>query len=279
MPALNQQELFAEGSCFVCFGASIPDALKLALLDRISQGIGVASFISRAGITDATQIAAVTALRAAAIANGWWDKCDLIYPFVGGTAQAHAQNLKSSNFTIIWSGTVTHNANGITGDGATGYGDTGYIPSTGPLWAVNSAHVGIVRRVNAATVARNYIGVTDAAAGSVQISRGIGTAMSRVVNGGPGGSVNSAALGLTVATRLNAAETRQYIGALDDVDAGAPTSSATLNLFILALNNVGVASNFNASNLTGVTAGSGITFAEYGLMEADWLAFNTALGR
>src|SRR6185295_17394845 len=122
----------------------------------------VASFIDRAGITSAAQIAALNTLVLAAKTNGWWDKCDLIYPFVGGTAQAHAQNLKSESFTITWNGAVTHDANGITGDGATGYGDTGYVPSSSGQVTLNSAHLGIYRR-NAGTNNRVYAGASNAA--------------------------------------------------------------------------------------------------------------------
>lgn len=43
------------------------------------------------------------------------------YPYIGGNAAAHAVDL-FGNHTLTWTGSVTHNANGITGDGSTGYG-------------------------------------------------------------------------------------------------------------------------------------------------------------
>jgi hypothetical protein len=49
-----------------------------------------------------------------------------LYPFVGGTAVAHGFNLADpASGRINWVGTVTHNANGITGDGVSGQGNTG----------------------------------------------------------------------------------------------------------------------------------------------------------
>lgn len=48
-----------------------------------------------------------------------------LYPFVGGNATAHSFNLLSpTTCRITWSGTVTHDGNGITGS-TTGRGNTG----------------------------------------------------------------------------------------------------------------------------------------------------------
>lgn len=49
-----------------------------------------------------------------------------LYPFVGGTAVAHSFNLADpASGRITWVDTVTHNVNGITGDGVSGLGNTG----------------------------------------------------------------------------------------------------------------------------------------------------------
>jgi hypothetical protein len=58
-----------------------------------------------------------------------WTELKAIYPFVGGTANAHKFNLKNPTdndaaFRMVFNGGVTHNANGVTFDGLTGYGDT-----------------------------------------------------------------------------------------------------------------------------------------------------------
>jgi hypothetical protein len=51
---------------------------------------------------------------------------NFVYPFVGGTADSHSINLADpTTGRIIWEDTVTHNANGITGDGVSGCGRTG----------------------------------------------------------------------------------------------------------------------------------------------------------
>jgi hypothetical protein len=78
----------------------------------------------------------------------YYSKLAVFYPMIGGTAASHAINAKSpSAFTIIWNGTVTHDANGeqTTGD-ATSYGTTSYIPR-GKL-SMNNTHLAIYNRTN-----------------------------------------------------------------------------------------------------------------------------------
>lgn len=53
-----------------------------------------------------------------------------VWPFYGGNAASHAVDL-FHHFDITWnSGTVTHDANGVTGDGTTGWGFTNITPTT-----------------------------------------------------------------------------------------------------------------------------------------------------
>lgn len=283
MPATPVQTLADASACFTCLGISAPESFQLALWDLISQNIAsdpVADFIARAGITDQTQIDAVTALHAAAVANGWWDQCELIYPFVGGTSQAHAQNLKSANFTIIWNGTVTHDANGITGDGTTGYGDTGYVPSIEPMWALDSAHLAVYRRTFGTTSNRCYMGSGLAGALSA-INRSLaGTGLTGginevLINTTFTGAVS---LALNMVTRLINTAKRGYSGAVDFSSATASTSESVNALYVLANNTIG-ATAFSNANLAGATVGSGITNPEFLVMAADWQTFNTSLGR
>lgn len=93
------------------------------------------AFINAAGITNPTEIAAITTLVASAQANGWWDKCKAIYPFVGGTANSHKYNLKDPRdandaFRLTFFGNFTHSSTGIKGDGSTAWAQTYLVPST-----------------------------------------------------------------------------------------------------------------------------------------------------
>lgn len=50
--------------------------------------------------------------------KGIWNKLYLAYPFVGGTATTHRVNLiNTGSFQLFFTGSWTHNSNGITGNG------------------------------------------------------------------------------------------------------------------------------------------------------------------
>lgn len=75
-----------------------------------------------------------------------------VWPFFGGTANCHALNLFGDD-VITWSGTVTHNSNGITGDGSTGVGTSEIIPSQRLQSYITMAYGVYIRTNSAADVA------------------------------------------------------------------------------------------------------------------------------
>lgn len=68
-----------------------------------------------------------------------WTKMKAIYPMVGASAAACAQNLKSSSFTGTFNGGITYGIAGVNGNGTTGYYNTGLKPSTS--LSLNSTHI------------------------------------------------------------------------------------------------------------------------------------------
>lgn len=99
------------------------------------------AYLNRLVIAGATlttaQRAAITAL-AKAIDGIGVSKFSAFYPFLGATAACHALDMLGT-YDITWAGTLTHDANGVTGDGSTGWGDTNFpfasLPST---WAMSA---------------------------------------------------------------------------------------------------------------------------------------------
>lgn len=257
----------------------------ISLLQVIAQNLEsvrvqqiVDSFVERSGITDQTQIDAVTQLVIDARNHCWWDLCDLIYPFVGGTAAAHAENLKSSSFTITWAGTVTHNANGVTGNGTDGYGATGYIPSSSGQMQLNSAHISLYPRTLSSTTSRYYCGSGFTPRTAIQHGSTADTFRfygndTTAVNQGP------ISVGYVMGSRFSSAERHIFNAGADRVHAQPSVAVAITEFFLLALNNTGVAASFNNANLAFLTVGSGITFTQYQTMQSDIQTFQTALGR
>jgi hypothetical protein len=62
-------------------------------------------------------------------AAGIWTSMKAIYPMVGASAAACAQNLVSSSYTLTFYGSITYSSTGIKGNGVNGYADTGYSRS------------------------------------------------------------------------------------------------------------------------------------------------------
>jgi hypothetical protein len=104
------------------------------------------AFITAASITNTTQQNAINTLVVDLKGYGVWTKMKAIYPFVGGTATSHSYNLVNpTQYQITWFGGVTHNANGITGNGTNGYGATGLPNNT---MAQTSNNFSIYSRTN-----------------------------------------------------------------------------------------------------------------------------------
>jgi len=93
------------------------------------------TFISASGITNLTQKTAINQLTIDLKSYGIWNKTKAVYPFVGGTATTHKWNLKDPQdtdaaFRLNFFGSMTHNSNGITGNGLNAYALTYINPSS-----------------------------------------------------------------------------------------------------------------------------------------------------
>ena len=80
------------------------------------------------GSLSATEKAAVNTLVVQMKADGTWTPMKAIYPMVGASAAACAQNLKSASFTGTFSSGWTFASTGVTGNGTSAYMDTLLIP-------------------------------------------------------------------------------------------------------------------------------------------------------
>ena len=119
------------------------------------------AFITAAGISG-SNATAINTLVVDLKSYSLWDKMNVIYPFVGGTATTNKYNLKDPQdtdaaFRIQFNGTVTHNASGSTGNGTNGWGRTYYIPSGSVT--LNSEHISVYCNSNVANTTSDPVDI------------------------------------------------------------------------------------------------------------------------
>ena len=282
---------------------TMPDGLTvLSIQNGIIVGLtsadtDVTSFFTRSGITDATQKQAIRNLVSELKSKDIWNKLDAVYPFVGGSSAAHAVNLVSTNFTITWSGTLTHDANGVTGNAVDGYGDTHYQPSVSQT--TNSALVYVYQRLGnpLPTDVPSY----GCFVGNYQLDRGWSYLGKYVVNEstitscfmGPGSRSNATpwpqaamSAGHSIAYRTNSTSImwhRPYdFWYYDNTSGALSTDLCTNSITVLACNGVaaGAVGNFSGGNIAFVALGKGLdSKAQADDFIAAVTTFNTALSR
>jgi hypothetical protein len=113
--------------------------LPFGFLTSFSQPLDpdAAAFLSAAGISNQVQSNAINNLVLKLKEENLWTEFDVIYPFVGGTADTHKLNLKDPRnaddaFRINYFGSWTHTAKGmrITSMGGANRAETLYNPAT-----------------------------------------------------------------------------------------------------------------------------------------------------
>jgi len=123
------------GSSIVQF---VPDVDAQAFFDRVTTAGGTLSNNEKL---------AVNQLVLDMKDDGIWTLMKAIYPMVGASAAACAQNLKSSSFTGTFTATGwTFASTGVTGNGTSAYMDTNFNPNTSSN--VNSKHMSYYSRNN-----------------------------------------------------------------------------------------------------------------------------------
>lgn len=237
------------------------------------------AFVTAAGITDTTQKNAVNQLVIDYKTAGVWTKCIAIYPFIGGTSSTHSYNLKNpATFQITWTGSVTHNSNGITGNGTNAYGNTGIIPSTS--FTLNSTHYSIYSRTNNSTTqvdfgggdGTNYLYCNLGNTGSCTIYMNSSSSTSTTIANTTGGFLFNRSASNAIQVYRNGSSV--FTDSL--VSSSLPS---TYPMYILAQNDEGVVGGRSSKNLSLVTAGTSLNSTEAANKYTADQTFQTALGR
>ena len=106
-----------------------PVVSSVVVSDGAGGDMDALAFIAATQITDAEQKSAISALVTAWKASGMWNRTVAIYPFVGGSAEAHKFNLKDPRDLdvanrLTFSGSISHSDDGVDPDGSTGLANT-----------------------------------------------------------------------------------------------------------------------------------------------------------
>jgi hypothetical protein len=210
-------------------------------------------------------------------AQGKWTDLVAYYGYVGGTASSDAINWKSpGTYNVTWSGTVTHSSSGVQFDGSTGYGNTGINDNT--VLNLTDVTIGAYSRTS----------TNNGFAMGLLSTNGIYLAdrNSMIIRLHDASDLTSAMTPTKtlMATRQTAApKVAEYRnGTQLTVDAGAAVGKISGNIFIGAINNLGLP---GAAGFSDKSYGShfifnvGFTSTEAAQFATDEQAFQTALGR
>lgn len=245
------------------------------------------AFFTATGISDTTIKTAVNQLVLDLKAASIWTKMTAIYPFVGGTSSTHSYNLKNTAaYQITWNGTVTHNANGITGNGTNGYGNTNLACS---VLTANDTHLSIYSRTTGGTTDNMIeMGATN---GSSTTAHYIAARWNNAFYGASyndsGGTqtvniTNTDAAGFYLTSRRSTTDFEGYKNSASQQTKTATSTGSlptTRNVYVGALNNGGTAAFFSNRNIAFASIGASLTDAEESAFFTAVETFQDALSR
>jgi hypothetical protein len=111
------------------------------------------------GTLSATEQVAIDTLVKQMKLDGIWTKMKAIYPMVGASAAACAQNLKSSSFTGTFTAGWTFASTGVTPNGTSAYFNTTLIPNTN--LSLNNSSFSVYSRNNFTPTTNQSLGCSD----------------------------------------------------------------------------------------------------------------------
>jgi len=208
---------------------------------------------------------------------GIWSSMKAIYPMVGASAAACAQNLKSSSFTGTFSSGWTFASTGVTPNGTSAYMDTGLNASTDLTLSTN--HFSYYSRSSSVVAVTVEMGVFQSSA-FVHLR----TAVNYVAGG-----VSSLASFTTTSTSAgfwlgsktaNNSRKAIYNGSVQATNTTTDTTSyPNLQVYIGARNDGGSAAVFSDKQCSLASIGDGLTDTQASNFYTAVQAFQTTLAR
>lgn len=234
------------------------------------------AFIIATGITNPTIISAISTLVLNFKTYGIWTKMSAIYPLVGGTATTHKFNLKNpldtnGAYRLVFNGGITHNSDGITGNGSNAYANT-FL--TDVSLDINNKHISIYQR-NILLDSYTSMGAGGSANNRFYLNLGgqnystLGMFQSPV-------AVITPQRGMFTMSKVISGAFKYYQNALTPSTRTGTNASSISNYTLLA--DTG-GSNPSAANLSFASIGQGLSDTESANLYTSVQAFQTTLGR
>lgn len=243
-------------------GSVDPDAQ--AFFDRVTAAGGTLSLIEQT---------AINTLVAEMKTNGIWSKMKAIYPMVGASAAACAQNLKSSSFTGTFSSGWTFASTGATPNGTSAYMDTGL--NLNIMNSINDISYGYYNRTNTLSTGSFGWGRPTGISNEFWIRYTDGNKYGYLFDNGNDGGTVSDCRGFNAMSRI--ASNIKYIQLNSSIVTYSSASSGSLSSrnFIFARGSQGYENRENALGFIG----DGITSQNMTDFNTAVQAFQTTLGR
>jgi hypothetical protein len=243
-----------------------PDAQ--AFFDRVTTAGGTLS---------TTEKQAVNQLVVTMKADGTWGPCKAIYPMVGASAAACAQNLKSSSFTGTFSSGWTFASTGVTPNGSSAFMNTGLIPSSN--LGLNNTHLSYYSRTNTTSSAVD-IGVLNGSNQTYAIYN-YGANRFTAINAPGTISPNLAnTLNLIIESRLISTQSKTYKnGLLVETKIRDSSGLPAINIYLGASNFDGSLLGPSTKECAFASIGEGVTDTQAFNFYTAVQAFQTTLSR
>jgi hypothetical protein len=237
--------------------------------------------IAAGGSLSTTEQNATKTLVADLKTAGIWTAMKAIYPMVGASAAACAQNLKSSSFTGTFTSGWTFASTGVTPNGTSAYMNTSVVPNVD--LSLNSSHLSFYSRTNQSGT--NWdIGSTvgsGATEAGVHMALNLGGNFYPRVFDGNSGISNTNTVAFFMANRQNSTT----IKAIKNSTATTITSSvvtASVNSYeipIGCLNLTGLFAYYSSKQCAFASLGDGLTDTQSSNFYTAVQAFQTTLSR
>lgn len=240
------------------------------------------SFLTATSITDSTIKGALNTFDIGLIINSLDTKMKALYPFVGGTSSTHKWNFMDARdldaaYRLVFFGTLTHDSNGVQGNGVNGYADT-KVNSLNDL-KQNSNHFSFYSRTLSTATTSVEMGVSNATNTFIHLRVGV-----NYLAGGlnfTNFTTTSTAAKFWVGTRTASNLKTAYYNGLSE---GTNTTNDVVpylnsNVYLLARNDNNTAAVFSDKQCAFASIGDGLSSTDVNNLNTLVTNLQTALGR